>query len=212
MPSAPIPGKKEDSSERSSSPPASAVRNSGSTAIERVADALREACRAEFGSDWNYDVAWTFARAATSAMRETTRSMRNAGYTELGRQRRRGEEPDEERVWMAMIDAALDEFPAAEEMPPPAVIAAMAAAAEAGRALINADIYVHPTLSREAAVKEAEAAFRKAVARYESVILQPAKSASAEGANSLGGDVDGATGSRSDESSDESSEARGETP
>lgn len=43
--------------------------------VERVGEALRTACRKEFGSDWNYDVAWKFARAAIAAMREPTEAM-----------------------------------------------------------------------------------------------------------------------------------------
>ena len=35
--------------------------------IEAAGEALRTECRAIFGSDWNYDVAWRFARAALEA-------------------------------------------------------------------------------------------------------------------------------------------------
>ena len=36
--------------------------------VDRVGQALRAACREEYGSDWNNDVAWKFARAAIQAM------------------------------------------------------------------------------------------------------------------------------------------------
>jgi hypothetical protein len=47
--------------------------------VERVARALRAACRKEYGSDWNYEVAWAFARAAIEAMEEPTPEMCDAG-------------------------------------------------------------------------------------------------------------------------------------
>jgi hypothetical protein len=40
--------------------------------VARVAEALRSACREQFGSDWNNDVAWKFVRDAIAAMREPT--------------------------------------------------------------------------------------------------------------------------------------------
>ena len=42
---------------------------------ERVAQALRAACRDEFGTDWNNDVARKFARVAIEAMRRPTAEM-----------------------------------------------------------------------------------------------------------------------------------------
>lgn len=40
-----------------------------SAMVERVGEALREQCRAEFRSTWSYDVTWRLARAAIEAMK-----------------------------------------------------------------------------------------------------------------------------------------------
>lgn len=47
--------------------------------VHAVAEALRAACLKEYGSNWNYDVSWAFARAAIEAMREPTEAMRQVG-------------------------------------------------------------------------------------------------------------------------------------
>lgn len=71
--------------------------------IERVGDALRTACRKEYGTDWNYNVAWKFARVAIEAMREPTDEMYD---------RYRCEKPwkdlNSHEVWRLWIDSALE--------------------------------------------------------------------------------------------------------
>lgn len=71
--------------------------------VTPVADALRAACLAEFGTNWNNDVAAKFASAAIAAMREPDATMVEAGYdaAEL-----RINSVMLRKIWRAMVDAA----------------------------------------------------------------------------------------------------------
>ena len=69
--------------------------------VMRVAEALRTACRDEFGTDWNYGVSWKFARAAIRAMREPTEGMLKPFFGDKYIDR------DPEFYWDMMIDLAL---------------------------------------------------------------------------------------------------------
>jgi len=75
--------------------------------VHAVAEALRAACLKEYGSNWNYDVSWSFARAAIEAMREPTKAMIERGSDQCD-----GSKSAAEGVWWNMLDAALAEPPA----------------------------------------------------------------------------------------------------
>jgi hypothetical protein len=66
--------------------------------VERVGAALRAACLKEFGTNWNNDVAWEFARAAIAAMREPTPAMLDAAVEAYAAD-----------TWKDMINTALQE-------------------------------------------------------------------------------------------------------
>jgi len=72
------------------------------TKLEQVKQALRDACRKEYGSDWNNDVAIAFARAALEATKEPTEAMLAGSNW-----------PDDmsRDIFNAMIQSALDEKP-----------------------------------------------------------------------------------------------------
>lgn len=84
--------------------------------IERVGEALRAECRKQYGSDWNYDSAWAFARAAIEAMREPTAEMVDTGQVQVNLHDPNTppahafellSEEEVTDIWGAMIDAAL---------------------------------------------------------------------------------------------------------
>lgn len=72
--------------------------------VQRVAEALRKACREQFGTDWSYDVAFKFARAAIEEMREPTQAMIEAPYA----LRLSGDDFIHKSFYQAMIDEVLN--------------------------------------------------------------------------------------------------------
>lgn len=69
--------------------------------VERVGERLRKECLEVFGSTWNYDIAWRFARAAIDELREPTPEMFNGANRYM-------DSPSVNMAWWnAMLDAAL---------------------------------------------------------------------------------------------------------
>jgi hypothetical protein len=76
--------------------------------VERVGAELRKECLEVFGATWSNDVAWRFARAAITAMREPTPEMEKGLQAYLDHLTAY-DEPSCSTAYHCMIDAALKE-------------------------------------------------------------------------------------------------------
>lgn len=84
--------------------------------VKKVAEALKAQCLKEFGSTWDYDTTWNFARAAIEAMREPTDDMCFSGRDVMNYRDTQREGPQEtkllkdaEEFYKTMINKALEE-------------------------------------------------------------------------------------------------------